>query len=268
MTVERVVGLKPLIGKRVVVTRARHQAVSLVRLLEEAGAAVLAIPTIQVEPPDSWEPLDRAIRELSAFSWVLFTSVNGVEVFVERTGHLGHSPRTLAQARIAAIGPATAEALIQRGCRPEVVPEQYRAEGLVERLRSEIRPGDAILIPRAAEARDLLVKALTELGAEVHEVPAYRTRPARAEAGRLRQALRRREIHAVTFTSSSTVRNFAELFAPEELRELLAGVVVACIGPITAETAATSGIATQVMPAEYTIPALARALIAFYTRTG
>ncbi|MFQ5521626.1 MAG: uroporphyrinogen-III synthase, partial [Candidatus Methylomirabilia bacterium] len=157
---------------------------------------------------------------------------------------------------------------IQWGCRPEVVPDEYRAEGLVESLRSEIRPGDSILIPRAAEARDLLVKALAELGARVREVPAYRTGPARGEADRLRQAFRRREIHAVTFTSSSTVRHFAELFAVEELRELLDGVVPACIGPITAETLAASGITPQVVAAEYTVPALARALVLFYTKTG
>lgn len=264
MTHDRVLELKPLAGKRIVVTRARHQAANLVRLLEEAGALVLAIPAIQIGPPDSWDPLDQAIRELEAFRWVVFTSVNGVDAFRERMEHVGLSCAALRDARIAAIGPATAEALLRWGCPPELVPEEYRAEGLADRLRPEIRRGDRILIPRAAEAREVLVRILGELGGDVTEVPAYRTRPARGEAGRLRGALHDREVDAVTFTSSSTAGSFAELFTSEERRELLGRVVIASIGPITADTLADYGLTTHVMPTEYTIPALARALIAYY----
>lgn len=255
------VEVKPLAGKRIVVTRARQQAARFARLLEEAGAQVLEFPTIRIEPPESWEPLDLAIRELGAFHWVIFTSVNGVEMFRGRVEASGKGLGALSGTRIAAIGPATAEALLEWGLKPEVIPGEYRAEALVDQLRAEIRPGDRILIPRAAEARDLLVKGLTELGAQVTEVPSYRTRPVSDGADRLGQALRSGSVHAITFTSSSTVRNFAELFSPGEREELLRGVVIASIGPITAQTGAEYGLTTRVMPRDYTIPALARALI-------
>lgn len=258
------VELKPLAGKRIVVTRARSQAAGLTRILEEAGAEVLEIPTIRIEPPDSWEPLDRAIGELDAFSWVLFTSVNGVEMFRKRLEASGRNLGALSKARIAAIGPATADAIVHWGLEPEVIPEEYRAEALVERLRTEIRPGDRILIPRAAEARDLLITGLAALGAQVTEVPAYSTRPAQDGIHQLKQALQSRSVHAVTFTSSSTVRNFAALFSPDEREALLRGVVIASIGPVTAETGAAYGLTTRVMPKEYTIPALARALIDYF----
>lgn len=255
---------KPLAGKRVVVTRAREQAAGLIRLLEEAGAEVLEVPTIRIEPPESWEPLDRAIGELEAFRWVVFTSVNGVEMFRARLEAGGRDHMALSNARIAAIGPATAEALRRWGREPEIVPTEYRAEGLVERLRAEIKPGERILIPRAAEARELLVEGLTALGARVTEVPAYRTRPVGDGADRLKHALRSRSIHAITFTSSSTVRNFASLFSPEEREALLRDVVIAAIGPITARTAAAYGLTARVMPDAYTIPGLARALADYF----
>ncbi|MBI4610210.1 MAG: uroporphyrinogen-III synthase [Candidatus Rokubacteria bacterium] len=259
------VAAKPLAGKRIVVTRARQQAARFTRLLEEAGAEVLEVPTISIEPPDSWEPLDMAIEELESFRWLIFTSVNGVEMFRIRLEGSRRDVGALVGLRIAVIGPATATALQQWGRRADVVPDVYRAEALVERLRSEIRPGDRVLIPRAVGARDVLVAGLTELGAIPTEVPTYRARPVRDPVGRLAQALRRRDIDAVTFTSSSTVRNFAELFSPRERAELLKGVVVASIGPVTARTSAECGLPTHVMPREYTIPALARALIDYFT---
>ena len=245
-------------------TRTRQQSAPFARLLEAAGAQVLEIPTISIEPPPSWEPLDRAIAELPSFRWVVFTSVNGVEMFRRRLEASGKEMSALSRARLAAIGPATGEALCRSGLRPELIPEEYRAEALLDRLRREVRPGDRILIPRAAQARDLLVTGLTEWGARVVEVPAYRTRPARDGASALRAALRRGEIDAITFTSSSTLRNFAELFSPAERAELLKDVVIAVIGPITAETARSYGWSARVMPRDYTIPALAAALIDYF----
>lgn len=258
------VALKPLARKRIVVTRARGQAAGFTRLLEEAGAQVLELPTIRIEPPESWDAVDRAIGELQMFRWVIFTSVNGVARFRERLEASGRGVRALSRARIAAIGPATAKALRQWGLKPEVIPREYRAEALLATLGTEIRPGDRILIPRAAEARDLLVAGLARLGAHVAEVPVYRTRPATDEAEPFRRALRSGAVHAITFTSSSTVRNFAELFSPAEREELLTGVVIASIGPVTAQTAVEYGLTTRVMPKAYTIPALARALIEYF----
>jgi uroporphyrinogen III methyltransferase/synthase len=197
---------------------------------------------------------------------VIFTSVNGVAMVDRRLPARGLAWAALAGRRVAAIGPATADALAEHGVRPDLVPGEYRAEGLLERLRGVITPADRVLLPRAAQTRDVLVSGLRRLGAQVTEVPAYATRRADAGAVRLREALAAGAIDAVTFTSSSTARNFAEMFTEEERRSWLGGVTVACIGPITAATATEYGLTTAVMPGEYTIPALARALAEHFAR--
>ena len=255
---------RPLTGRVIVVTRASEQAGRLAALLEDAGGSVLSIPTIAIEPPASWGPLDGALARSREYQWAVFTSVNGVEMVRRRLEASGRGCDALASCRIAAIGPATADALLMWGLAPEIVPEEYVAESLVERLRPLIRGGDRVLLPRASEARDVLVRGFTTMGALVTEVPAYRTRPAMEEAASLREALRGGTVDAVTFTSSSTVRNFAALLDPGALDSLMTRVAVACIGPVTAATAATLGLATQIMPAEYTIPALARAVVAYF----
>src|ERR671923_174873 len=168
--------------------------------------------------------------------------------------------------RVAAIGPATADALREHGVRVDVVPAEYRAEGLVSRLRPLLSPRDRILLPRAAQTRDVLVTELRELGAHVTEVAAYVTRKAEGGAPRLAEALAAGAIDAVTFTSSSTARNFAEAFSDDERHAWRGRVAVASIGPITAATAAEYGLATDIMPAEYTIPALARAIADYFAR--
>jgi uroporphyrinogen-III synthase len=260
-----VTGHGPLAGRTVVVTRAAEQAEAFVRLLEAEGARVLAVPTIGIEPPPSWEALDRALDDLARFTWVIFTSVNGVAMVGRRLGERGATWAALAGKRLAAIGPATARALAERGAAGAVVPAEFRAEALVERLRDEVRRGDRVLLPRAARTRDVLVTELTALGAEVAEVPAYVTRRVAASPV-LREALAAGLVDAVTFTSSSTARHFAEMFTPEERRAWLRDVTVAVIGPVTAATAAEYGIATRVMPSEYTIPALAAAIADHFGR--
>jgi uroporphyrinogen III methyltransferase/synthase len=259
---------RPLAGRVILVTRAREQAEGFAALLEEAGARVLLAPTIVIEPPDSWAPLDAALTGSERYQWAIFTSVNGVEMVRRRLEHLGRGREALASCRIAAIGPATAEALRTWGLPADVVPAEYVAEGLAERLRPLIRRQERVLLPRAAETRDVLVRALEAMGAVVDEVAAYRTRPATDRAADLREALRRREVDVVTFTSSSTVRNFAALWSPGELAPLMAGVTVACIGPITRRTASALGLGTEIMPDAFTIPALARAIIAHFERQG
>ncbi len=266
MTVRPSVRAQPLSGRGIVITRAKEQASGFRQLLEAAGAEVLEIPTIRIAPPDSWEPLDRAVGELERYRWVIFTSANGVENFRRRLTGRGKDLRALQGARVAAIGPATAAALEAWGIVPELVPDEYRAEGLVERLRGLIRPEDQVLLPRASETRDLLVTELQRLGARVTEVPAYRTLPVSEGAAALRRALKAGEVDVVTFTSSSTARNFAAMFSEAERQALLRKVVVASIGPITAATAGEFGLDTRVMPQEYTIPALVRAIIEYYER--
>lgn len=259
-------GTRPLGGRTIVVTRAAAQAQRFTQLLEAAGARVLEAPAIVIAPPASWEPLDTALAQLDTFAWVVFTSVNGVAMVDRRLGARGLPWSAVAARRVAAIGPATADALGEHGVRPDVVPDEYCAEALAARLAPLIGPGDRVLLPRAAQTRDVLVVELQRLGAQVTEVPVYTTRRAEGSAARLREALAAGAIDAVTFTSSSTARNFAELFTEDERRAWQGRVAVASIGPITAATAAEYGLPTDVMPSEYTIPALARALEAYFAR--
>jgi len=264
-----VAAAKPLAGRVVVVTRPRTQAVAFATLLEAAGATVLLAPTIVIEPPLSWAPLDRALGRLGDYRWAVFTSVNGVEMTRRRLEHLGREAGALGGLRLAAIGPATAEALRALGLRPEVVPEEYMAEGLAEHLRRFIEPGESVLLARAAETRDVLVRELEAAGARVDEVAAYATRAAGEDTAELRRALADRRVDVMTFTSSSTVRHFADLFSAADQPRLLAGVTVACIGPVTRDTARALGIETAIVPKEYTIPALAHAIVAHYaTKEG
>jgi uroporphyrinogen III methyltransferase/synthase len=260
-------GARPLGGRTIVVTRAAAQAQRFTQLLQEAGARVLEAPAIVIAPPPSWDPLDTALGQLESFRWVVFTSVNGVAMVDRRLVACGLGWGAMTGRGVAAIGPATADALGEHSVRPDIVPDEYRAEALAARLAAAIEPGDRVLLPRAAQTRDVLVVALRRLGAEVTEVPAYTTRRAEGSAARLRDALNAGAIDAVTFTSSSTARNFAELFTEEERRAWRGRVAVASIGPITAATAAEYGLPTDVMPSEYTIPALARALEAYFARS-
>ena len=258
---------QPLKGRTIVVTRARAQAQRFVQLLEAAGARVLQAPTIVIEPPASWEPLDTALAALDSFTWLIFTSVNGVAMVDRRLVARGIPWAAIARKRVAAIGPATADALAEHGVRVEAVPAEYRAEGLVERLRAVVGPADRVLLPRAKDTRDILVVELRRLGVSVTEVPAYQTRRVEDGVVRLREALASGNVDAVTFTSSSTARNFAEQFSEDERSAWRGKTAVASIGPITAATAAEYGLATDVMPTEYTIPALARALADYFSRT-
>jgi len=264
--VTRALDERPLEGRTIVVTRARAQAQRFAQLLEAAGARVLQAPTIVIEPPASWELLDTALAALDSFTWVVFTSVNGVAMVNRRLTARGLAWAAIARKRVAAIGPATAEALAEHGVRVELVPAEYRAEALVEGLRRVVGPGDRVLLPRAKETRDVLVVELRRLGVAVTEVPAYQTRRVEDGVGRLREALASGSVDAVTFTSSSTARNFAEQFSDDERSAWRGRIAVASIGPITAATAAEYGLSTDVMPSEYTIPALARALADYFSR--
>jgi uroporphyrinogen III methyltransferase/synthase len=259
---------KPLQGRTVVVTRAAAQAEHFVDLLRAHGASVIEAPTIAIDAPSSWAALDAALDALQRYTWIVFTSVNGVMMVDRRLRERGHGWTALSGKRVAAIGPATADALAGRGVRTDVVPSEFRAEALVERLRPELRPDDRVLLPRAAKTRDHLVTELRRLVAEVTEVAAYSTRRVDGDGTRLRAALTAHAVDVVTFTSSSTARNFAELFSVEERRDWLSRVVVAAIGPVTAATAAEYGLRTDVMPSEYTIPALARAIAEHFGQRG
>lgn len=251
-------GASPLSGKRVLVTRAGDQAADLSRLLIEAGAHPVEIPTIQLEPPESWDPVDDAISGLERYDWVVFTSVNGVRSLFERMRSAGRDSSALRRTEVAAIGPATAEALIRRGIRPAFVPDEYVAEAIVEGLLRRGIVGKQVLVARAAEAREVLVDALRERGAMVDEVHVYRTVVAESSRPLLRAALDT-GLDVATFASPSSVKNLLALMGGG-METSLGNCVVACIGPITARAASAAGFRVDVVAREYTIPGLVRAL--------
>lgn len=250
---------QPLFGRRIVVTRAREQQSDFAELLEAYGAEVIECPTIAILPLEDWKAVDHCLDRIGSYHWVIFTSANGVRNFVARLRERGSDVRALHGIRVATIGPATAAALAEAGIRADVVPSEYRAEAILDALDGDLR-GMRFLIPRAAEAREVLPSGLRDRGAHVDVVPVYRTVPVTDQAATVLDLLRAGQIDAVTFTSSSTVVGFAELFPGEDLPALLKGVTIACIGPITAETATRYGLVSDVIPPAFTIPALAEAL--------
>jgi uroporphyrinogen III methyltransferase/synthase len=257
---------RPLFGRRVVVTRARAQAGELSEKLERLGAEVLEFPTIEIQPPEDFGPLDAAIRDLDSFDWLIFTSVNGVEAFLRRLAHHGLDLRAVPRdAQVAAIGPATAEKIREVGLRVDVVPKEFRAEALIEEVTGDSLAGRRVLIPRARVAREILPEKLRELGAEVVVPRAYESVPSSEGKDALAKKLRAGELDCVTFTASSTVENFVRAFGTKVAARLLAGTRVACIGPITADTARRHGIRVDSEAREYTIPGLIEAVVDLFT---
>jgi uroporphyrinogen III methyltransferase/synthase len=257
---------RPLWGKTAVVTRSRDQASRLVALLSAAGAHCLEVPTIEIMPPADFAPLDAALHHLSRYDWLIFTSANGVGAFMARLFHMGLDVRALGRGKIAVIGPATAEALKQYGLRADVVPNTFQAEGLLEVLSPRLMGGTRMLLARAEQARDVLPDGLTELGAKVDVVPVYRARPPQAVPPEAAAVLESGRVDIFTFTSSSTVHNFAKLVGKERFQELADKAVIASIGPITTATLSEYGVTPQIEPAAFTIPALAEAIVVYFEK--
>jgi len=262
---------RPLFSKRIVVTRTRDQASELVNLLENYGAECLEYPTIALEPVESYEVLDRALEEIEIYHWILFSSINAVDYFFNRLFDLGKDVRDLKGPRVAAVGKVTADSLSRRGIRADLLPDEFTGDGLAETLVREGVAGQKILIPRALKAREVLPARLADAGAEVVVAPVYRNVMPTSSEGELlktdlRRALEEKNVDMVTFTSSSTVKNFAALLdtSPEELQKLMEGVAVATIGPITAKTVQSYGLTVDVQPEEYTIPDLVENIVMYF----
>jgi uroporphyrinogen-III synthase len=284
----------PLSGVRVLVGRARHQAGALSKELRKLGATVLEIPFIEIRPPRSFKPLDSALKNLASYDWLILTSVNGAEAMWDRLAKLklnfaklregervqeGHEftravtnrkkrPASAAEGvRIAAIGPATQKAIEKRGVSVDVVPKEYVAESVVRSLRKRVK-GKRILLVRAKVARDVIPNQLRKAGAYVDVVEAYETVVPQSSCNRLRKVLAnpRRRPHIVTFTSSSTVRNFVALLGPNSTH--LAGIHFASIGPVTSTTLRELGLRPDIKAKQFTISGLIEAIVLAMSESG
>ena len=253
---------RPLFGKRILVTRTRRQASELSRALSAAGAEAVELPTIEIVPRADSDEVARCVAGLSssAYGWVVFTSANGVDEFFRHVNATSLDARAFGRSQVAAIGPGTAAALTANGLRPNLVPERYVAEGLLEAFASRAMRGQKVLLPRAQGGRDVLVKGFRAMGVDVDELILYAAAvPKEGDAEGLRW-LRDGEIDVVTFASSSAVRNLIEMLGGDvgPLRRPL----IAAIGPITAETVRKAGLDVAIVPSRHTIEALAREVVA------
>jgi uroporphyrinogen III methyltransferase/synthase len=255
---------KPLLGKGVVVTRSREQASDLAATLEELGACCIQFPTISIEPMDDETAIEKTILGLGHYDWLVFTSVNGVAQFWRNLEEIGLDSRAVGGAEIAAIGPATAAALAAKGIKADFVPPKYVAESVVQGLLELGVAGKRVLVPRAKEAREVLPEELRAAGAMVDVLPVYETRIAKDGAEEFRKRLRAGEVDCVTFASSSTVDNFFSLVPAEEVRDVKPAL--ACIGPVTSKTLEKYGFTADIQPEDYTIPAMAQAVVAYFQR--
>lgn len=275
---------RPLRGVRVLVGRARHQAGALSAELRKRGAEVLEIPFIEIRKPRSFRPLDSALKNLDTYDWLILTSMNGVEAMWNRiekamrrspTSRLpwkrGPSgPRSADQPlralapglRISAIGPATKKAIEQRGIKVDVMPKEYIAESVVRSLKGKVK-GKSVLLVRAKVARDVIPRELRKSGAHVDVVEAYETVVPESSRRRLQASLKNpnKRPNVVTFTSSSTVKNFVELLGPSRKSALLDGVQTASIGPVTSATLRELGLPVDIAAREFNIPGLVAAIV-------
>jgi len=256
---------KPLFGKRILITRGSEQSRKMVQAISTCGGEAVIFPTIKFVPPTDYEPLDSAIRNISAYDWIVFTSVNGVEKFFQRFFEISDDIRSLAGPRIGAIGPVTAESIRKHRLRVDLLAKEFIAEGVLDMLPEEEVRGKRFLIPRAEKAREALPDGLRNMGGLVDVVTVYRTvLPEDSDVARIKSMLAEKKVHAATFTSSSTVSHFIEMMGNEDLSTLLNGTLIASIGPITSATLTEKGLPVHVEAREYTIPGLVSALVEFY----
>ena len=276
----------PLHGIRVLVGRARHQAGALSSELRQRGADVMEIPFIEIRQPKSFQALDAALKNLAVYDWLILTSVNGIEAMWARMQQLRVQKSALQHLRIAAIGPATKKAIEKRGVEVDVVPKEYVAESVVRSLKTKVK-GKRVLLVRAKVARDVIPRELRKARAHVDVVEAYETVVPQSSRRSLRAALKHRRPHVVTFTSSSTVRNFVELLGSfqalrpprkfsrtstrtstrtssggeRSLHTELDGILMASIGPVTSATLRELGLPVDISAKEFTIPGLVKAIV-------
>jgi uroporphyrinogen III methyltransferase / synthase len=254
---------KPLFGKTVLVTRARIQAKIFAELLEEEGAQVIEFPTIDVAPLRTSTRIDKAIENLDRYNWLIFTSVNGVTFFFQRLREMQSDVRDLKGIRIAAIGEKTKSEINKMGIKVDLIPQEFRAEGLIELFEKIDVDGSRVLIPRAKIARQILPVKLRKMGASVDVLPVYETKmPEKLKIDKLRRLLRNGFIDVITFTSSSTVKNFFSMIGRD--KKIISRSTIACIGPITAETIRSFGIEPEIISGTYTVQGLTKEIATYF----
>ena len=252
-------------GKKILITRAREQSGEFAARLNQLGAEVVEFPTIEIVPPSNWEALDQAIDRITSYDWMIFTSANGVHFFFQRLKEKKKTRHSLSGIKICAIGPATAKQLKGEGIRVDFIPKKFIAEAILHGFKKMGVEGNRILLARAKEARDVLPIGLRKMGTEVDVIEVYRTIKPRGGARRIRKLLEEKNIDMITFTSSSTVTHFVELLKGTDLKKMLKDIAIACIGPITAQTATERGMRVHIQPQQYTIPSLTRAIADYFS---
>jgi hydroxymethylbilane synthase len=258
---------RPLIGRRVIVTRAAKQSGEMTRALEALGAEVISCPTIEIKEPSSWDQLDRALIHLSWYDWLAFTSVNGVEYFLGRMDALGHGRGELESHRICAVGSKTAERLESENIVVDLTPERFTAEDLarefIKRFGFHQRIyGSRMLLPASRTTRDVIRPAMEKIGVYVEVVEAYQTVAPAANGENVARILRDAEADYIVFTSPSTVANLAAILETDYLASHLDKTRVSCIGPVTADAARSHGLTVHIQPEEHTGKAVVTAIVA------
>lgn len=253
----------PLFGRRFLITRPRAQAESLVRLLQAQGAETICIPTIEIAPPENWQACDDTLTRLSEYSGLILTSANGVDTFFDRITTLGLDLRALAGVEIIAVGPKTAKAIEKRGLKPDFIPNDYRAEGVVEALLAQGVSGKSYLYPRTEIARSLIPDSLTEAGARVDAPIFYRTVKPEGKEDMIRHLLEVGELDAICFSSSSTFDNLLAMFG-EELQQLKKETAFFSIGPLTSDSIRKHGFEVALEPENSTLDDLVAAMVEYY----
>lgn len=246
---------KPLLGKTVLVTRPEHQSHDMLRELHRLGASTLSQPAIEISEPASWDQVDKTISQLSSYDWLVFSSANGVNYFLNRLLATGRDLRALGDCKLATIGPATADALAQFHLRADLQPEEYRAEALVQELAPQAK-GKHVLLLRASRGREVLAEMLTEAGAVVSQVVVYESRDVTQPAERVLKLLQAGKIDWITVTSSAIARSLVQLFGDD-----LKKANLAAISPLTAEVLAEAGHTVRAVATEYTTAGLIAAMV-------
>lgn len=253
---------KPLWGKRIIVTRARAQASDVVEKIRELGGEPIEFPTITIEPEDNYLTLNNAFNNIANYDWLIFTSVNAVKIFFAKLREDKKDIRHLAGLKICAIGPATRKELEDKGLIVDNMPDEYRAEGIIEELKDKIKPGEWVLLPRARGARSILPEALKDLGANVNEILIYKAVAEKRVSEDMFTQIVEGNVDYVTFTSSSTVENFVNIVGVENALKINNKAKIVAIGPITANTAKTRGFTVDIIAKDYTINGLIAAIMA------